>query len=212
MKKAHQSERSIIPGQVEGFLAGCPFCTARTKRTLDAGVRFTIISGYGAGRSGRIIRGPDPYSPRPHEHLAQMDNDPPHIRTRLDTDISLVQILPAPPVAIWALPIDMNAAADVDAALVEFCRRSCCNDARKWSPDWPTFYELIKVIWMNRFPLEPPELWAMLEAHGIPKNWESRLTTFFSMGWELLVHVGGRRPIKKSRPSTNDDKTSDVAK
>ncbi len=211
MKKPSQSERTIIPGQVEGFLAGCPFCTARTKRTLDVGVRFRIISGYGAGSSGRIIREPDTYSSQPHEHVAQMDNDPPHRQTRLDTNISLVQVLPAPPVATWALPIAMTAAANVDAALVEFCRRSC-NVGRKWSPDWPTFYELIRVVWMNRLPLEPPELWAMLEAHGIPKNWELRLTKFFSMGRELLVHAAGKRPIKKRRGSTDDDKTNNIAK
>jgi hypothetical protein len=211
MKKPSQSERAIIPGQVEGFLAGCPFCTARTKRTLDVGVRFRIISGYGAGSSGRIIKEPDTYSSQPHEHLAQMDNDPSHLQMRLDTDICLVQILPAPPAATWALPIDRTAAPDVDAALVEFCRRSC-NGGRKWSPDWPTFYELIRVIWMNRLPLEPPELWAILEAHGLPKNWKSRLTKFYMMGRELLVHVGQRRPIKRRRGSTHNDNTSNIAK
>ena len=195
-----ESARSVVPGQIEGFLAGCPICTARTKRVLDMGARFTILSGYGAGTSGTIIGEPDAYSSRPREHLAQMDDESPNIKRRLDTDITLVQILPAPPAPTWFPSIPIADAIPVDAALVDFCRKSC-PVLRKCSIDWPAFYELIRIIWVSRLPIEPLELWAMLDAHGVPKNWKLRLTKFFSQGRELLVHVGGKRPIKTSERS-----------
>lgn len=197
MSEAERPERTIVPGEFEGFLAGCPFCTARRKRVLDVGARFRFLSGYFAGKTGTVVQEPDGYSSRPHEMLAQMDDEPPHVQSGLNTDTYLVQILPAPKPPTWAPPITMADAAPVDAAIVEFCQKSYLR--RRWSLDWPAFYELIRVVWWNRLPLEPNELWAMMEAHGAPKNWESRLTKFFSMGRELLVHVGQRRPIKKKR-------------
>ena len=44
-----------IPGENEGFLSGCPFCTSNRIGIPEIGTRFRIISGLCTGAKGTVI-------------------------------------------------------------------------------------------------------------------------------------------------------------
>jgi hypothetical protein len=80
------TKRTIVPGQIEGFLAGCPFCATRRKGPAEVGARFRIITGYNAGQVGIVVKVtklPSGEPIWPYEILAHMDDDPSHIQRRI---------------------------------------------------------------------------------------------------------------------------------
>lgn len=191
-------KRSIILGNFEGFMAGCPFCTAKRKGVPDVGARFRILNGSDAGRTGVVLKVPEgPYPLDPYEIFAHMDGAPPNMQSRFDVDSVLIQILPAPSIPDWAPPLSLKDAAIFDEAVVNFCEKSF--SFGKSVPKWSAFNELIRVVWQNRLPLEPSEVMSVLKAHGVPKRWEKCLSDFYEKGINLLVYVKGRKPIKNKR-------------
>jgi hypothetical protein len=194
------ARRSVVPGQIEGFLAGCPFCTARRKTSPDIGVRFRIISGPRAGETGVVIQKPERYSLRPTEIVAHMDNHLAGHDRRLLLDHELIQELPASPTPEWAPFLSFQDAAIVDDAIADFCTASYL--ASQWSTNWPVFFEIIRRIWEHRLPITAAELTDLLSAHGVRKSWQKGLSDFFEKGLELLVYVNGRKPIRNKRTKT----------
>ena len=193
-------KKTVVPGQFEGFLGGCPFCTARRKGPPESGARFCIITGYNAGKTGTVVevaKLPFGEPVWPYEFLAQMDEDPPNIQRRIRLDISLIQVLPFAPPPKWAPPLCLREAGELDHAVVEFCEKSCT--AERWNINWPAFYEIIRIVWNNRLPLEPTDFWPVLNAHGIPKKWKRELLEMYEKGREILIYCFGKSPIKKKR-------------
>lgn len=76
-------ERTIAPGHIEGFLAGCPFCTAKRKAAPEVGVRFRVLTGMFAGRAGTVIKVAEKYSLDPYEIFTHLDGYEPNIQTRI---------------------------------------------------------------------------------------------------------------------------------
>lgn len=191
------TQRTIVPGQIEGFLAACPFCTARQKGSPQIGVHFRIISGSCAGQTGVVLQEPDKYSLRSTEIVAHMDNDPERHNRRMLIDHELMQQLPIAPVPEWAPFLSLSDAAILDAAVCHFC--SASSRASRWRVNWPAFLELIRLVWQHRLPITALELSDVLSAHGAPRSSRKRLSDCFDSGLALLVNAAGREPIKKKR-------------
>lgn len=190
-------ERTIAPGHIEGFIAGCPFCTAKRKGVPEVGSRFRVLTGSLAGRTGTVLKIPEKYSLDPFEIFCHLDENEPNIQTRIVINHWLIQLLPEPPIPDWAPPLSIQDAASLDSAVVNFCQKSFSSN--KSEPNIPAFYELINVIWRNRLPLQPSELLSVLRAHGLPGQFDQELLKIYEHGINLLVYANGKKPIKRKR-------------
>lgn len=190
-------ERTIVPGQIEGFLAGCPFCTAKRKGVPEVGTRFRIISGSHTGRTGTVVKVPEKYSLDPYEIYSHLDGDKPNLQVRTLINHDLVQVLPAPPTPKWAPPLSMKNSAILDDVIAHYCKKnfSCI----KSNLDLNAFNEVIRTIWQNRFPLQPNELLLVLKAHGFPGKFDKEVLAGYENGINLLIYANGKKPIKKYR-------------
>ena len=192
---ARMQDTKAMPGRAQGALSGCPFCIAACQAVPEIGTRFRIISGFKVGEKGTVVEWPKDFTPIPNQFPAQLDNEPSQFRIILENE--LIQILPAPPVPPWAPPLCLQDAADLDSAVVNFCNQSYHGE--NWNLDWSAFYEIVRTIWTKRLPIESRELWAVLNAHGVPERWRRKLSEFFTKGRDLLVYSVGKSPIKKKR-------------
>ena len=190
-------DRTIVPGRIEGFLSGCPFCTSQRIGIPEIGSRFRIIWGTHLGAVGTVVEWPENTPYIPDEFLAQVDNEPPEWQTRVCIKRQMIQVFPFAPVPEWAPPLCMSDAGEIDLATVRFCERNF--QKGKWKTDWDSLNEVVRTSWYKRLPLELNELWLVLKAHGVPETVESEIVEFYERGRSLLVHSCGRKPIKKKR-------------
>ena len=65
--------------------------------------------------------------------------------------------------------------------------------------DTTSLYFFIWYIWHKRLPLEPMDVWYMLEAHGIPLDWKNDILNISEHGLGILINALGKKPIKKNR-------------
>lgn len=191
------TKRSIVPGEIEGFLSGCPFCTSYRIGIPDAGTRFRIISGFRAGDTGIVVNWPTNIEPLQNEFMAQMDDDPPEVQTRIILKKDLIEKLPSQPVPKWAPPLSMDDASKLDKAILYFCQKSFQNG--KWKMDMSSFYEVIRVIWYYRLPIDSNELWLVLKAHGVPNHTKKRIIEFYEQGSALVFYCLDKKFRKKKK-------------
>jgi hypothetical protein len=189
--------RTIVPGEIEGFLSGCPFCTSYRIGIPEIGTRFRIISGSTTGATGTVVEWPKNCPEIQNEFIAQMDHDPPEWQTRVSIKREMIEKLPSLPVPEWAPPLCLGDASELDKAVVKFCEESF--NQGEWKVDWDSFNEVVRKVWNLRLPLEPNELWDVLNAHGVPERSKRELIEFYEKGRKLLIYSVGRRPIKKKR-------------
>lgn len=190
--------RSVVhkPGLECGASNGRPFCRSKRTDLPEVGTRFRFLADYKAGRRGTVVQSPAPPPLDQNECLAQMDDDPQHWQTRvLPWDV--IEYLPAPAPPNWAPPVELAVAAELDSKIVKFCEAG--NREGEWSVDWPVFYFVIRFVWSKRLPLQPDEMWALMEAHGVPIEFKDELSEFFDKGRDLLVQAVGKKPVKKRR-------------
>jgi hypothetical protein len=162
----------------------------------QVGIRFRKLSGHDIGRIGTVVESPAPAPLSPREFLAQMDGDQPEVQIRiLPRDI--VEPFPFSEPPTWAAPISLADASDLDTIIVDLCDAG--RTGNSWKIPWEVFYWVIASIWRMRIPIAPNELWHVLRAHGIPDQFETEITDFFSKGRDLLIYTQGRKPIKKKR-------------
>lgn len=189
--------RTIVPGQIEGFLSGCPFCASRRIGIPEIGTRFRFISGLFSGCAGTVVEVPDDIPRIENEFLAQLDHDPPNVQTRVSIERQSIQRIPPLPTPEWAPPVCSDEADKIDKAVVQFCEKSYCRG--EWKIDWNSFNGVVYTVWYYRLPLTPPEVWRILEAHGVPERSKKGLIEFFEKARNLLVYSCGRKPIKNKR-------------
>lgn len=187
----------ISPGISAGMKAGCPFCLAGKVRVPEIGETIRVLSGLSAGVVGKVVPSPPALASEPYRITIRVNGDPPDTTQMLNTRSDLFERFPGPPVPEWAPPLSLTEAEQVDRRVVVFCENS--TSSRSWYPNLPDFYEVIRYIWYKRLPLEPSEVLRVLQAHGVPKNWQVRLTSFFREGRNLLVFAVGRKPMNKKR-------------
>jgi hypothetical protein len=191
--------KASVPGVEAGIESGCLFCLARTASLPEVGTRIQILTGYRAGLTGRVVKTPPSLPLRKEEpFLVQFDHDPPGVQHTVSLERDLIGFNSKVPTPIWAPPISLRDAAELDNLIVKFCERTF--SAKGSKPHLPTFYyEVIRHVWHNRLPLEGTDIWSILEAHGVPKKFKKRLTDLFQDGRDLLVYAIGREPIEKKR-------------
>jgi hypothetical protein len=189
--------KAEMPGVAAGIISGCPFCLARTTSLPGVGDRIRVLTDFRAGLVGIVVETPPNLPLRRGEFLVQFDHDPPNTQQIVSLERDLIVYSLEVPVPIWAPPISLCEAAELDKVLIKFCKKSLSQN--HWKPYLPAFYEIIRHIWYNRLPIEGTEMWALLEAHGVAERWKRRLTQLYEDGRGLLVYAIGRRPIKKKR-------------
>ncbi len=187
---------SLHPGIAFGANAGCPFCRATLdiRTTPKAGTRFRFLTGYDAGECGTVLDYPSPISD--DRFLAKMDYETGNIQRRV-TSRDLIEILPLSPIPNWAPPLELRSAAELDDVVAKFCDSG--NRPNHWVIDWIALFEIIRFVWQKRLPLEPIELWAVIDAHGAPNQFQLAITDFYQKGRDLLIYSNGKRPVKKKR-------------
>jgi hypothetical protein len=190
-------DRTIVPGEIEGFLSGCPFCTSLRIGIPETGKRFRVISGVQRGSIGTVVEWPPNIPKIENAFMAQLDCDSPDCQTSILIKWQMIQLYPFAPTPEWAPPLSMEDASELDKAITDFCEKSFANGI--WEIDWEFFNEVIRSVWKNRLPLEPNELWPVLEAHGVPQGSKKDIMEFYERGRNLLVQVVGRKPIKKKK-------------
>jgi len=192
------TKRKVLkPGIAAGINSGCPFCLARTTGLPKVKDRIQILTDYRAGLKGTVVETPPSISLRKGEFLVQFDHDRPEIQQKvsLERDLILIGFTSEEPIPIWAPPITLREATELDNAVIQFCQRGFSGN--RWKPHLLSFYEIIKRVWSKRLPVEAKEVWAILEAHGVPQLYKKRLTELFHDGRNLLEYAIGRKPIKK---------------
>lgn len=189
--------RTIVPGEIEGFLSGCPFCASYRIGIPEVGKRFLIISGLQTGAIGTVVEWHKDMPKIKNEFMAQLDHEPSEWQTRISTKRQMIQLFPLAPIPEWAPPLCMEDAGELHKAIIGFCERSFSNG--RWKTDWSSFNEVVRSAWYNRLPVEPDELWLVLKAHGVPDKSKKELVEFYEKGRNLLVYAIGRRPVKKKR-------------
>jgi hypothetical protein len=189
--------KATVPGVKAGVDSGCLFCLARTAPLPEVGARIQILTDYRAGLMGRVVETPPSLPLRKGELLVQFDHEPSRIQHTVSLERDLIGVNSEVPTPIWAPPISLREAAELDDVIVKFCERGF--SAKIWKPHLPTFYEVIRRVWHNRLPLEGTDIWSILEAHGVPQKYKKRLTELYQDGRDLLVYAIGRKPIKKKR-------------
>jgi len=191
------TKRSIVPGEIEGFLSGCPFCTSYRIGIPEVGTRFRIISGFHADDTGTVVKLPEHYPLIKDEFIAQMDKDSPRYQTRVSVKGQMIQKIPFPPPPKWAPPLCLKDASELDKAILSFCHNSFRNN--KWETDWNSFNEVIRIIWHYRLPIESAELWFVLRAHGVPSHAKKRIIEFYAQGSNLVTYCFNKKFRKKKR-------------
>ena len=190
-------KRSIVPGEIEGFLSGCLFCTSLRIGIPEVGTRFRLISGYQTGATGTVIEWHKNVPKIENEFMAQFDHVSPEWQTRVSIKREMIQKYPLTPTPAWSPPLCLEDASHLDKSIVNFCEKSFLSG--KWRIDWNSYNELIRTVWHYRLPLEPKELWLVLKAHGVPEKSKRSLIEFYEKGRNLLIYCNGRKPIKKKR-------------
>lgn len=158
-----------------GKQAGCLFCTARGSETLQTGERAAILNGHDAGTVLDWTR-----------------------RYVCSTD--LVGRLPLAPPADWLPPLPFTQAFIVDELAIWFCNRGLATVNYHWSEY--DLVEIVRVLWEKRIPIESDEMIAVLQAHGLPSQWQAEAEKFLEFGRETLVAARGRPAIRKHRLSS----------
>jgi len=199
--------RTVLPGIIEGFLSGCPFCASRRIGIPEVGTRFRIISGVHIGAIGTVVEWHKSMPYVPGEFLAHLDHEPPEWQTRVCLERQMIQLLPFASFPTWVPPLCMSDAGEIDQATITFCEHSFLKG--RWKTDWDSFNEVVRKSWRMRLPLEPDELWEVLKAHGVPQRTKADIVNFYEKGRRLLVHSFGRNPSKRKgwSPSSCEART-----
>jgi hypothetical protein len=134
----------------------------------------------------------------PGSFLVKADGDKPRVEQIINPRIDLFAVLSTSKTsADWLPPLCMREAAELDEVVLAVCDRYAKLASLKWNS--VPLFRLVDHCWRSRLPLSAAEIWAVLEAHGMPKKFEKEVQRAYIDGTELLVYSHGRRPIKKKR-------------
>ncbi len=186
----------------EGIISGCPFCNAINSKLPKIGDRIRVLSDIFEGLIGEVVS--SIYPLRSGEILVHFIDSPIENSYVINTDSDLVELLPCRPIPQWAPPLSLKQTARLHWLILSFCRKfSMLNKHKQHKPITIEFIHLVVYIWMKRLPLEPPGLWAILEAHGISPMLRNRVLESFNQFSEVLrtYHIidTGRNYKKKKK-------------
>jgi hypothetical protein len=189
---------TLKPGVANGAVSGCPFCLARSSPIPEYGQRVRVFAEYGAIFTGKVVSLPERLKDQLSGVIAvHIDTTPPEHSHLVYLEQDFVELLPSVPVPLWAPPLSLLDAAELERFVIDFC----CEGRQGHAGEtfWSAFYRLVVRIWRRRFPITGEELWVILQSHGIPVRLRKRLIQLFHDGREILICAEGRKPIKKNR-------------
>lgn len=166
-------------------------------KNFSTGERVRLLSGFRAGKHGIIVPPRGSVRNDPNLIVVQMDEDEPNMQQLVDLSFELVERLQSLPVPPWAPPISLRKTCELHERIIGFCKRSALGSVKNMNVT--SLYVLIWHIWNKRLPLEPNDVWNMLEAHGVPIRWRRRIIDIIKHCMSLLILVCGKKPIKKFR-------------
>jgi hypothetical protein len=178
----------------KGIVSGCPFCKAINADFPKIGDKVKILSDFKAGLIGEVTE------VEQEEIIVHFLYDPKEYQYRVLLKYDLVEPSPFLVVPSWAPAIPLKRAAKLHDLVINFCQKSLCNS--KWKFGQSAFSDIVVHIWFKRLPIEPPELWRILEAHGIPSKWKNHSLKLFGLIKEVLtvyhfVDTGRNYKMKK---------------
>jgi hypothetical protein len=175
-----------------GSAYGCPFCEARMISEVSPGDRLNLTKGPCAGCRATVSGTPDAMG---DEFLVHVDGDP-------DTTLFRVSYLgdnfvrePLQPLPSWMCPLAITDLLILEERALRGLLRSFESGAKTIRVE--AAQALAAVAWWHRLPVTGGQVWAMLEAHGFDKRWQSDFCKLFDFGFSLLVSTHGRKPIRK---------------
>ena len=116
---------TLKPGVISGEASGCPFCLARRSPTPKLGQRVRILTDYRAGLTGEVVSLPESLKGQLSEAIAvHMDTDPPEASQLVYLGQDLIEILPSVLVPLWAPPLSLQDAAELESFVIDFCCES----------------------------------------------------------------------------------------
>jgi hypothetical protein len=180
-----------------GRVAGCPFCIASANRQFRPGERIQIISGSNAGRKGTIVDPPESIKNNPELLVVQMDDESLDQQLMVNSGHAIHERLPSLQIPSWAPPLSIRKSSDLHEELMGFCKINTTKSITDINTT--SLYFIIWYVWNKRLPLEPTNIWNMMEAHGIPLDWKNKVLNISEHGLGLLITVLGKKPIKKYR-------------
>ena len=175
-----------------GVRSRCPFCIIKTEEPPKVGEHVRIVAGPMLGKTGIVME--PPASLPPDYIILGSEHGPSDVQLRVNLKRDLVQRLPENPPPDWALPISLRSAAELDGLIIHFCDKSF--DSVDWVIDWRSFYDIIIYCWNNNLPIKPEELWAVLQAHGVPTRLSDEIQEFYQKASALLIRATRRKPFK----------------
>lgn len=173
-------------------------CDALLTPLPRVGERIILLSGVFSGVTGTVSNIALDHRFSPGTFLIRADGDDPSRELIVDPQTTIYAkctgqfVLPQ-----WFPPFTLRECVDLHSVIVAFV--DGCIDSSSWRWNSRKYYEVITYSWYRRLPLEPCEVWQMLNIHGVPSSWENEARHRFLEGTELLVYSNGRRPIKKKR-------------
>ena len=176
---------------------GCPMCMASATSRPGIGDRVLLLNGSRSGMYGPVVSTDLPGFPQ-GAFLIQAAGDPPNVQQIVDHRLSLYILdddafrLPD-----WFPPFAVSECVDLHAVVVNFV--NACHSLPRWNWSRERFQAVIRYAWFKRLPVEPPEVWQMLRAHGVPSRHKATAVRLFIEGTELLTYAVGKRPIKRKR-------------
>lgn len=156
-----------------------------------------FLSGSRAGKEATVFEPPDSFENDIRMIMVHMDEDDLNNQQMVNLHFEIIERLPSLQVPTWAPPISILKTFELHERIINFCDKSTCGSLTNMS--LPSLYVLIYHIWNKRLPVEPNEVWYILEAHGVPKKWRTEITEIIKHGLSLLITVFGKKPIKKFR-------------
>ena len=194
MPRHAQVTSPVIAGQG----ARCPFCIARLAVRPHIGDRVLLLNGFRAGTVGTVSRTDLDHRFHPGAFLIKAAGDKPGVEQIINAHIDLFTTVSARTrLPNWMPPLCMREAAELDEVAIAVCDRYAKMHSLTWNPT--LLYRLVDHCWRNRLPLSSDEIWAILEAHGMPKKFAKEVKRSCTEGTQLLVYSHGRKPIKKKR-------------
>ena len=178
-------------------MAGCSFCIASATRHFTPGQRVHLLSGSRAGKEATVVDPPESFKNDTDMIIVQMDEDDLNTQEMVNLRFDIVEQLPRLPIPLWAPPISIRKTSALHERIIGFCDKSTLGSVKNMN--LTALYALIWHIWNKRLPLEPNEVWIILEAHGVPTNWRNQVTGIIKHGLGLLITMFGKEPIKKFR-------------
>lgn len=202
----------------QGISSGCPFCKAlHYNESPRIGSKIRILTNSMAGLIGEVIGDEtalpnwDSSSQEDELPTSKIDSLRPgeiivhENGSRYDIPLSIKDHLLEPepflPVPDWAPPISFYWAAKFHSFIMEACNDSFSDG--KWKFHRFPIILPITYIFNQRLPIDPVELWKILEAHGFPLKFKKKLVTLYEDCQEVvrIYHFmnSGRNYKRKKR-------------